>query len=115
MCIRDRHIALKETAIYPDEPVTGDLHRLIRLPGSLHGGSGLRVTVLTSKKLETFDPMKEAIAFGEEPVKVRSIVNHPVIMGDGIATLKPESVVELPEMAAVYFMARNWAHLALET
>jgi hypothetical protein len=36
-------------------------------------------------------------------------------MGDGIATLKPESVVELPEMAAVYFMARNWAHLALET
>ena len=34
---------------------------------------------------------------------------------DGIATLKPESVVELPEMAAVYFMARNWAHLALET
>ncbi|HIA97756.1 MAG TPA: DNA primase catalytic subunit PriS, partial [Marine Group III euryarchaeote] len=25
-------IALKETAIYPDEPVTGDIHRLIRLP-----------------------------------------------------------------------------------
>ena len=108
-------IALKETAIYPDEPVTGDIHRLIRLPGSLHGGSGLRVTVITTNKLETFDPMKEAIAFGEEPVKVRSIVNHPVTMGDGIATLKPESVVELPEMAAIYFMARNWAHLALET
>jgi DNA primase small subunit len=107
-------IALKETAIYPDEPVTGDIHRLIRLPGSLHGGSGLRVTVITTNKLETFDPMKEAIAFGEEPVKVRSIVNHPVTMGE-IATLKPETVVELPEMAAVYFMARNWAHLALET
>ena len=108
-------VALKEAAIYPDEPVTGDIHRLIRLPGSLHGGSGLRVTVITAKKLETFDPMKDAIAFGEEPVKIRSIVNHPVTMGDGIATLKPESVVELPEMAAVYFMARNWANLALET
>jgi len=108
-------LALKEAAIYPDEPVTGDVHRLIRLPGSLHGGSGLRVTVLDSKKLETFNPMKDAIAFGEEPVKIRSIVNHPVTMGDGIATLKPESIVEVPEMAAIYFMARKWANLVLET
>ena len=108
-------LALKKAAIYPDEPVTGDVHRLIRLPGSLHGGSGLRVTVLDSKKLETFDPMKDAVVFGEEPVKIRSVVSHPVTMGDGIATLKPESVVEVPEMAAVYFMARNWANLVLET
>ncbi len=108
-------VALKETAIYPDEPVTGDIHRLIRLPGSLHGGSGLRVTVITSKELETFNPMKDAVAFGEEPVMIRSVVNHPVTMGDEIATLKPESVVEMPEMAAIYFMARNWAHIALET
>ena len=108
-------IALKETAIYPDEPVTGDIHRLIRLPGSLHGGSGLKVTTMDSKKLEKFDPMKEAIAFGDDLVKIRSIVSHPVTMGDGLATLKPESVVDLPEKAAIYFMARNWAHLVLET
>jgi DNA primase small subunit len=107
--------ALKETAIYPDEPVTGDIHRLIRLPGSLHGGSGLKVTTMDSKKLEKFDPMKEAIAFGDDLVKIRSIVSHPVTMGDGLATLKPESVVDLPEKAAIYFMARNWAHLVLET
>ena len=108
-------IALKETAIYPDEPVTGDIHRLIRLPGSLHGGSGLKVTTMDSKKLEKFDPMKDAIAFGDNLVKIRSIVSHPVTMGDGLATLKPESVVDLPEKAAIYFMARNWAHMVLET
>jgi len=108
-------LALKETAIHPDEPVTGDIHRLIRLPGSLHGGSGLKVTVMDSTKLETFDPMKEATAFGDDLVKVRSIVNHPVIMGDGLAKLKPNSVVELPEKVAIYFMARKWAHLVLET
>ena len=108
-------IALKETAIYPDEPVTGDIHRLIRLPGSLHGGSGLKVTTMDSKKLEKFDPMKDAIAFGDNLVKIRSIVSHPVTMGNGLATLKPESVVDLPEKAAIYFMARNWAHMVLET
>ena len=35
-------LSLKETAIHPDEPVTGDIHRLIRLPGSLHGGNWIK-------------------------------------------------------------------------
>ena len=107
-------IAVKEAAIFPDEPVTGDVHRLIRLPGSLHGGSGLRVTTMTSKELEDFDPMKKAVAFGNKPVKIRSIVKHPVSMGD-IAKLMPETIVEVPEKAAIYFMARKWANLVLET
>ena len=107
--------ALKETAIHPDEPVTGDIHRLIRLPGSLHGGSGLKVTTMDSKQLENFNPMKDALAFGNNNVRIRSIVKHPVTMGDGLATLKPESVVDMPEIAAIYFMARKWAHLVLET
>jgi len=107
-------IALKDTAIHPDEPVTGDIHRLIRLPGSLHGGSGLKVTVMDSTKLETFDPMKEATAFGDNLVKIRSIVNHPVTMGNGLAKLEPNSISEMPEKAAIYFMARKWAHLVLE-
>ena len=70
---------------------------------------------MDSTKLETFDPMKEATAFGDDLVKVRSIVNHPVTMGDGLAKLKPNSIVELPEKVAIYFMARKWAHLVLET
>ena len=107
-------IAVKESAIFPDEPVTGDVHRLIRLPGSLHGGSGLRVTTISSKELEKFDPMKSAVAFGKKPVKIRSVVEHPVSMGN-IAKLMPKSVVEVPEMAAIYFMARKWANLVLET
>ena len=107
-------IAVKEAAIFPDEPVTGDVHRLIRLPGSLHGGSGLRVTTMTSKELEDFDPMTKAIAFGDELVKIRSIVKHPVSMGN-IAKLMPETIVEVPEKAAIYFMARKWANLVLET
>jgi len=106
-------IAIKEAAIFPDEPVTGDVHRLIRLPGSLHGGSGLRVTTIKSKELENFDPMMSAIAFGEKPVKIRSIVEHPVSMGN-IAKLMPKTVVEVPEKAAIYFMARKWANLVLE-
>jgi DNA primase small subunit len=51
-----------------DEPVTADVHRLIRLPGSLHGRTGLRVTPLTLEGLKDFDPLVDAIALPADPV-----------------------------------------------
>ena len=108
-------MALKMTAIYPDEPVTGDIHRLIRLPGSLHGGSGLKVTIMNKEKLEKFDPMNDAIVFSQDEIKVRSVATHPVIMGNNYAKLQPNEVTYLPEAAAVYFMARKFATISLET
>ncbi len=59
-----------------DEPVTADIKRLIRLPGSLHGKTGLRVTALTLEEFERFDPLRDAVALGEEPVRV--VVSKPV-------------------------------------
>lgn len=44
-----------------DEPVTTDLHRLIRFPGSLHGKTGLAVTKIPISMLETFNPLDDAI------------------------------------------------------
>lgn len=44
-----------------DAPVTTDIHRLIRLPGSLHGGTGFRVVKLARSELHAFDPMKDAL------------------------------------------------------
>jgi DNA primase small subunit len=44
-----------------DAPVTTDIHRLIRLPGSIHGGSGLRVVPLSRASLDDFDPFRDAL------------------------------------------------------
>ena len=43
-----------------DAPVTTDIHRLIRLPGSLHGGSGFRVRPLERDALDGFNPWRDA-------------------------------------------------------
>lgn len=51
-----------------DEPVTADTHRLIRLPGSLHGKTGLRVTPMTLEGLDAFSPLDDAIALPKTPV-----------------------------------------------
>jgi DNA primase small subunit len=44
-----------------DAPVTTDIHRLIRLPNSLHGGTGLRVVPLDRGGLDAFDPLRDAV------------------------------------------------------
>ena len=43
-----------------DAPVTTDIHRLIRLPGSLHGGTGFRVRPLTRDAIDGFEPLRDA-------------------------------------------------------
>ncbi len=44
-----------------DEPVTTDIHRLIRFPFSLHGKTGLMVKPVPIDKLKWFNPLDEAI------------------------------------------------------
>lgn len=60
--------ARREAVGEADEPVTADVRRLIRLPGSLHGKTGLRVTPLTLEGLKGFSPLDDAIALPEDPV-----------------------------------------------
>ena len=54
-----------------DKNVTNDPSHMIRLAGSIHGGSGLVARKMaTYKNLDRFDPMKDAIAFRAGHVKV---------------------------------------------
>lgn len=103
--------ATSREAVHPDEPVTGDLHRLIRLPGSLHGGSGLAVRVLTLDRLRDFEPLRDATVFGDDPVMVRGKpTNEGVakVARDGETfAVAPGEVAELPAWAAVYLMCRR--------
>ncbi|HLF07694.1 MAG TPA: hypothetical protein VI893_11100, partial [Thermoplasmata archaeon] len=91
-----------------DEPVTSDTKRLIRLPGSLHGKSGLACMSLDFEHLAAFDPLVEAVpaAVTDDPVKVD--VARPMngtLRGQRF-DLKP-GATELPEFAAVFFAARG--------
>ncbi|MGQ0536191.1 MAG: DNA primase small subunit domain-containing protein [Methanobacteriota archaeon] len=83
-----------------DEPVTTDVKRLIRLPGSLHGKTGLRVTPLTLDRLKNFDPFREAVAFGDDPVDVEVLA--PVRFGlKGVLYKLEPGRRTIPEHAAV--------------
>jgi len=62
--------AVANSRVELDTPVTFDLARLIRLPQTLHGDSGLVAKIVSRKELESFDPLRDAVAFPKGAVGV---------------------------------------------
>jgi DNA primase small subunit len=98
-----------------DEPVTTDIRRLIRLPGSLHGGSGLEVTRIPRDEIDAFDPLTDAIpnTFVGNEVTVEVTEPGPVELNDESFTV-PDGDVSVPEYVAVFLMARGRAEKGRE-
>ena len=98
-----------------DEPVTTDTHRLIRLPGSLHGGTGLRVVPLDREDLADFDPLSDAVPAVFRGHTIGVEVEEPrELTFDGESISVGQGYQELPEYAGVFLMARGWAEKAPE-
>ncbi|MEF8852829.1 MAG: DNA primase small subunit PriS [Haloarculaceae archaeon] len=98
-----------------DEPVTTDTNRLIRLPGSLHGGSGLATRRIERDDIDAFDPLVDAVpeTFVGHQINVEVTEPGPVALADFDETVT-EGVVELPEYVGVFLMARGRAEKAPE-
>jgi DNA primase small subunit len=93
-----------------DEPVTTDVKRLIRFPLSLHGGTGLRVTPLSVEGLESFDPLRDAVVFGDRPVEI--CLRAPYLLEmRGESFDLDEGPANVPLCVAVFLMARKIAEL----
>jgi DNA primase small subunit len=93
-----------------DEPVTTDTNRLIRLPGSLHGGSGLETVRLERDELDAFDPLVDAVpeTFTGHEITVDVTDGGEVELGGDSFTVS-EGDQSLPEYVAVFLMARGRA------
>ncbi|HWG89592.1 MAG TPA: DNA primase catalytic subunit PriS [Candidatus Thermoplasmatota archaeon] len=93
-----------------DEPVTTDVRRLIRLPYSLHGKTGFRVTPIPIDRFRDFDPMQEAVAFDSRLVKVKVSKPEPIPFANDLE-IKP-GIQDLPLNAAMFLILRRRALVA---
>jgi DNA primase small subunit len=93
-----------------DEPVTTDTKRLIRLPGSLHGGSGLTVTPLSRRELDDFRPLEDAIPdrFRGREIGVDVTDAGPTTF-DGDTFTIPEGEQTVEECLGIFLMTRGRA------
>jgi DNA primase small subunit len=95
-----------------DTVVTTDIHRLIRMNGTLHGKTGLKKIEFPAKNLQEFDPFIEAVAFKKGKVKV-CVSDAPEFRLSG-ETLGPykNQTVELPVAAGVMLICKRRAEVA---
>jgi DNA primase small subunit len=99
-----------------DNPVTSDIRRLIRMPSSLHGGSGMCVVPLPLSEFQEFEPLNDAVVFSEEEIKIE--INSPLKPQNSMVEMKgksftiTEGINTLPEYAAIYLMCRGAAEYA---
>jgi DNA primase small subunit len=98
-----------------DEPVTTDTNRLIRLPGSLHGGSGLAVRRLPREAVGDFAPLVDAVpeTFRRHDIAIDLTDGGQVELGGDSFTLA-EGVHTVPEYLGVFLMCRGRAEKGQE-
>jgi DNA primase small subunit len=102
---------LRARAALADEPVTTDTKRLIRMPTSLHGGSGMRVQRIEARDLAAFDPLVDAVVFGTRDVRVDVMVPRPTpMLGSTYQCAK--GITTVPEAVAVFLCCRGMAEIA---
>jgi DNA primase small subunit len=103
---------IRERGALADEPVTTDTKRLIRMPGSLHGGSGLRVTPLAVRDLSDFDPLIDAVVFGERKMQIESSASLSMQMLGNSYIIEKGKISSVPEALAVFLCCRGMADVA---
>ena len=92
-----------------DTVVTPDVNRLIRLPNSLHGKTGLKKVVFSIADIEDFDPLKSAVAFKTGNVTVHVSDAPQFRVEDKIYGPFEMQKVELPTAAALMLLCKGMA------
>lgn len=101
--------AVKTQAASIDTVVTTDLHRLIRLPATIHGKTGLKVVTIPVGKLEAFDPLQEAIAFTKGTLTIWVTEAQAFRVGSNTYGPYKDEKVELPTAAAISLLCKKVA------
>ena len=98
-----------------DQPVTSDIKRLIRLPSSLHGKTGLQVVPVTRDAIDDFRPLRDAVprAWTDEPVRMNLRNKISMEIRGDVFNLAP-GVNDVPQYLAIFLAARGLATVVPE-
>lgn len=109
-------IAMRAVEYYGGEtdlPVTHDIHRVIRLIGSLNGKTGFQVRPLERDEMDDFDPFSSSLAFHDGSLRVKftsgSIDVPDFRIGDVTYGPYNGDTVDLPMPAAVFALCKGVA------
>jgi DNA primase small subunit len=104
--------AIKLQASEIDTVVTTDIHRLIRIPNTLHGKTAWQVQTIPNGQLSSYDPFTKAVIINGPSVKIE-FKNAPKIkILDTWYGPYEEEKAELPLEVALFFLCKKGARIS---
>ncbi|MCF2139725.1 MAG: hypothetical protein K9W44_06700 [Candidatus Lokiarchaeota archaeon] len=100
-----------------DVVVSIDVHRLIRLEGSIHGKAGLKVVDVPYEKLDEFDPLTDALTFPKEStnkltIKITAPICPPIRIGKiTYDNFQPDEEYTVPLNVGLFLLCKDVAEL----
>lgn len=94
-----------------DTVVTTDIHRLIRLVGTLHSKTGLKKVEFPISAIDDFEPFKRAVAFKTGTVTVLVSDAPEFRLGNEVFGPYKKQKVELPAAAATLLVCKGRAEV----
>lgn len=104
-------IAIKQQSADIDTVVTTDIHRLIRLPNTLHGKTGWQTQTINPENISDYDPFTNAIVFKGEEVKLFVRWAPKIRIGDTTYGEYNEEKVTLPLAVAIFLLCKKGARV----
>jgi DNA primase small subunit len=107
------HVLENKTA-HVDTVVTTDIHRLIRLTGTLHNKTGMKKVEFPASTIRRFDPFTSAIAFKEGTTTVCVSKAPEFRLGNETYGPYDNEEVKLPTAAAMLLICKNRAEVTAQ-
>jgi DNA primase small subunit len=102
---------LEHKTAHVDTVVTTDIHRLIRLTGTLHNKTGMKKVEFPASTIHRFDPFNSAIAFREGTTTICVSKAPRFRLGNGTYGPYDNEEVKLPTAAAMLLICKNRAEV----
>lgn len=101
---------IDEISVKIDTVVTTDIHRLIRIGGTLNSKTGMKVVKIPLDRVKSFDPFRDAVAIKGERVEVYVEEAPKFSLGDQEFGPYAKLKVELPIEAALLLVCKGRAY-----
>ncbi|MBI5047204.1 DNA primase catalytic subunit PriS [Candidatus Micrarchaeota archaeon] len=104
-------LSLPVSSVDTDAGVTQDLSKLIRVPNSVHGETGLIAKIIPYADLEKFNPLRDAFIQSKVTLKVKFVEDVPqLVLGEeSLGPFKKDEIKELAQHYAVFFVLKQSA------
>ena len=103
--------AADEEKLLVDRQTSIDIKKILRVPNSLHGTTGLLAKSFPVSELKKFNALKDCIVFSNalEKIKIISDVLRFELNEEKFGPFQSDEIVSVPEFAAVYLIGKEKA------